>query len=742
MARWLTLLVVLGALLSPAVFAESEQMKQFKDDYKTLSEDLLNNPGELGQIENFVYQKDVATFTFTEGRVHLGRFVDGRATTAIFIGKGNCKIEIPVPSERNCMHAVSGKEAVDEDFEVCFIQFSDNLDLKLKERFEFTPQNLSWRNFATAKQAQGEVFFKPSIYHVYDNFFQLLRSHYERADDGYFFIDFNRYTFTFDPNRPEEVLVGYEFEGGDVLITEAAVFQRQERGRYEDSVLSDIQYPTRAVRKHGDIVLGGLDGKRIQKGTRGDVSLVIEKDSLKYLSLWLNYNLKEDSVYVNGERADYHRRRDFGHIGVMLPGYAHRGDTVEISLWYNGSNYDHVLPYVQNPAPCAFSFSFAVPRGANYYMPGMGPYSDGQRGQSVFEVQPQNLYSRFYFTGFVSGIDTVGATTDAGLMMNFIKLKSVNKHAMECFIPDAMYEATALEATNFFLSLLGGNPPGVFGLYVVPEQSFVSMPGTMTIPQNACVTSGTMAALGGFHTYAGYAAARQWFGNLMQPATHREQWIEPALASYLPGLLIERQVGAGAFYSNMLNRRDTLLNLEQVSRLRPISVGGRTVDMLIANKGAWMMHMLRLLMLDLESMSDRAFTRFLFEASFTFNNRLYTTGDFIALAEKHYGQPLDWFFDYWLYDYRMPQFDITWSVTEDGGEYIIDANATTSKVGAGFRMPVIMRVETADGESVFVRETITGTECHFSLGPFASEPKQLHFNEFLSVLCRSKVSKK
>ncbi|MBD3333790.1 hypothetical protein GF356_13145 [candidate division GN15 bacterium] len=742
MARWLVILPALMMLLAGSVGAESEQMKKFKSDYSTLSEDLLNNPGERAQVENFVYKKDVATITFIEGELHLGRAVDGRPTTLTFRGKGNCTIDIPVPSERNCLHAVSGKETIDEDFEFCFIEFSDNLDLRLKEQFEFTSEGISWKNFHASKEFQGEVFFKPNIYHTYDNYFQLLRSHYERAEDGYLFIDFNRYAFTFDPNRPEQVQVGYEFEGGDVVLAEAAAFQRQERGLYEDSALSKIQYPTRAISKHGDLVLSGLDGKRIDEDSRCDLSLVIERDSLRFVSLWLSYNLSEDSVYVNGAPVDYHRRKDFEHIGLILPEYAFKGDTLKVSIWYDGSNYDYALPYVQNPQPSLHTFSFTVPGGSDYFMPGMGPYTDGERGKDVFEVAPQNLYNRFYFTGFVTGADTMTVTTDAGLMMNFIKLESINKQALECFIPDATYEAIALESMNYFSSLLGGNPPGVFGMYVVPEQSFVSMPGMMTLPQDACVTSGTMEALGGFHLYAGYAASRQWFGNLMKPTTHRDTWIESALASYLPGLLIERKVNPGSFYSNMLNRRDTLLSLNDVNRLRPISISDRGVDMLIANKGAWLVHMLRLLMLDLETMSDRAFTRFLFEASFTFNNRLYTTNDFIALAEKHYGEPLDWFFNYWLYDYPIPRFDVEWTATEDGGEYIVDATVATQRATADFKMPVIMRVETADGQSVFVRETIDGTEDSFSLGPFASEPVQLHFNEFLSVLCHEDVSRR
>ena len=68
--------------------------------------------------------------------------------------------------------------------------------------------------------------------HTYDNYFQLLRSVYERAEDGYFWIDFDRYVYSFDPNRPEEeVVVAYEHEGGDTEPTNGAVLQTQRTRR-------------------------------------------------------------------------------------------------------------------------------------------------------------------------------------------------------------------------------------------------------------------------------------------------------------------------------------------------------------------------------------------------------------------------------------------------------------------------------------------------------------------------------
>jgi hypothetical protein len=90
----LTIALATALLLGSLSYAESDAFKKFRSDYATLDQDLLNNDCEVAAVSNFVYRKDVATFTFTEGTMYLLRYVDDRPTTAIFIGKGNAKIDI------------------------------------------------------------------------------------------------------------------------------------------------------------------------------------------------------------------------------------------------------------------------------------------------------------------------------------------------------------------------------------------------------------------------------------------------------------------------------------------------------------------------------------------------------------------------------------------------------------------------------------------------------------------------
>ena len=53
----LTLLILMGLAVSAAEV--SEFMKEFKKNYALLDLDLLNNPAEYAEIENFVYEKSI-----------------------------------------------------------------------------------------------------------------------------------------------------------------------------------------------------------------------------------------------------------------------------------------------------------------------------------------------------------------------------------------------------------------------------------------------------------------------------------------------------------------------------------------------------------------------------------------------------------------------------------------------------------------------------------------------------------
>ncbi|MEW6051885.1 MAG: hypothetical protein AB1644_12600 [Candidatus Zixiibacteriota bacterium] len=728
------LMLMLTAVVGTAA-AQSDFYKKFKSDYASLDLDLLNNPCELGIVKDFVYQKDIATFTFHDGKMYLLRPIDGRPTTAIFIGRGSAAIDIPAHVERQCLWYASGDSGVAQDFVVCFIRMADDLDLRLKEKFTFATQQLDWKDFNLAKKAQGEFFFKPVIQHEYDNYFQLLRSAYERSADGYFWIDFNRYVFSFDPNRAEQTVVAYEKEGGAVTVTDGAVLQRKERGITDDLKMSDIFYPTTIIDRRANLVMQGMEGRQIDSG---DIlaRLVVNTDSTRFQSLFLHYNLKLDSMAVDGVPVEFHRRRDFNFIGVMLPAYRHKGDTLDVRLWLHGKDFVSAMPYVENPAVSPHHLTISSRPEFNYLLPGVEKMEQGTGDVTTITVEPTQQFRDFQFQGYAPKFDTIPKTTETGVTVNFLKSRAITKKQFECFVPDETYQSATLGAFNYFAGTLG-NPAGLFGFSVFPEGS-MSMPGILEIRQVHCIIDGT----GGFHLLPGVEMGRQYFGALMRPASSREQWLVDAAPEYLGLMYVQEALGAGPFYTELVGRKNVVTTLVERSRDLPLGTGYRVPDSLRVCKGAWVLHMLRFMMLDLEKQSDATFLKFLRELSNLCNSRTFTNADIVALAEKSYGQPLEWFFRHWLFERNIPEYSVEYTIVEKENGWGVDGQVRTNGVGSDFQMPVVMRVETTNGESSFMRQMITGNQDHFTLGPFAVQPKQLYFNEFYSVLSKDNVKKK
>ena len=727
-------------VLSVSTFASSSEFKKFKADYKQLNIDLLNTACEVIEVENFVYSKDLATFTFEKGTFYLLRYVNGRPTTAIFSGQGSASISIPSDVERNSLRSIARDSVVNESFEYCFIRFGDNLDAKLKEQYKAERIKLNWKIYNIAKRGQGEVFFRPVIQHYYDNYFQLLRSCYERADDGFFWIDFNRYVMAFDPNRPEEFRLSYEFQGGDFTITPAAVLQRQESAVYDNAESSNLNYATTSLKRHGKIKMGGSDGTRLD-AAESSISIVINRDSLKYVSLFLHRYLREDSIYFDGARVDYKRRKDFRFIGIILPEYKYKGDTLNFRLWYKGKNFDNILPYVDNPAASKVSFEFEVRSGSNYYMPGKLAVSKSGRKTDSFEAVPDHLYNSFYIQGYVSGTDTVKYNSDIGIQLNLLRLGYINKRNFTCFIPDHTHQGAVVDAFNYMTSKFG-SPHATFEIFVSPEAGR-GMPGLIFAPQVVCTSE--KEAFGGIDLLAGNGVAEQWFGGGLRPMSDRESWVGRALPEYLSLLFVEHNRNARSYYSNLFNRRDTLLNAIARGWDKPLAIGSRLNRTLSSNKGVWLMHMLRMLMFDTEKHTTPGFMRFLREFSVVCNNSTFTNADIIKLAEKHYGGSLTDFFAHWLYDFNVPEFNVEYSFIKKDDGYYVNAAVVTKKVSEGFVASVIMRVRLkGDGkdESVYFRKTINGPSDSFELGPFSRELKEFAFNEFFSVLSEDKVKKK
>lgn len=134
--------------------------------------------------------------------------------------------------------------------------------------------------------------------------------------------------------------------------------------------------------------------------------------------------------------------------------------------------------------------------------------------------------------------------------------------------------------------------------------------------------------------------AHQWFGDSLTPLRWADIWLNEGFARYAEALWIERQYGAEAYRDFMhdigINRHPDLFAGEGIlSDPAPI-----LPNLLIYNKGAWVLHLLRGLV------GEEAFFRFLYDYA---NDPALARGSvdtpaMIAAAEAAAGRPLGGFF--------------------------------------------------------------------------------------------------
>src|SRR5260370_39116341 len=77
-------------------------------------------------------------------------------------------------------------------------------------------------------------------------------------------------------------------------------------------------------------------------------------------------------------------------------------------------------------------------------------------------------------------------------------------------------------------------------------------------------------------------------------------------------------------------------------------------------KGAWVLHMLRNLMLDLRTMKEDAFIAMMQDFYREYRGRRATTRDFQKVVERHVGLSMSWFVDEWDDGTAIPRYGLSW----------------------------------------------------------------------------------
>ncbi len=303
----------------------------------------------------------------------------------------------------------------------------------------------------------------------------------------------------------------------------------------------------------------------------------------------------------------------------------------------------------------------------------------------------------------------------------------------------------------------------------------------------------TFQAFGQLHTgeqelFRSHEVAHQWWGAGVDWEGYRDQWISEGFAHYaaalyaLVGLEDEDQflemmdawrldvlgipsIGQGlglkryGFLPEVIQRSDAHESGPVVAGFRLRTTDTPFDYRLIAyEKGAFILHMLRMLLMDLETGSDARFREMMRGFATDHMGGVASTRSFEAAVTEAFGEPMDWFFDQWVYGVDVPDYRPDLDVVEArdlaaaGGRgdaaarelldaalrdapFVLRGTVRQEEVPAGFRMPVPIRVTFEDRPPLVRRIWIDQPEVEVEI-PLPAEPDDIEFNWHHGVLAR------
>jgi aminopeptidase N len=160
----------------------------------------------------------------------------------------------------------------------------------------------------------------------------------------------------------------------------------------------------------------------------------------------------------------------------------------------------------------------------------------------------------------------------------------------------------------------------------------------------------------------------------------------------------------------------------------------------VYHKGAWTLHMLRLLMIDLKTMNEDRFRETMQDYYRTYAGGRASTDDFRKVVERHIGSDMSWFFNQWVYSAAIPTYRVSYRTQPaDGGQFRVRLRVLQEDVPDDFQMYVPITLDLGKDRVARLRVKVRGPKSEIDLPLMPAEPKSLRFNDLDGVLAEVKT---
>jgi hypothetical protein len=791
MARFSSLPITAVGLLAVPItlvtaLASEAQQRTAADRYEPVFDafrHMVPQADRVATVRKLTLRRDVIEFALEEGKLYAVTPVAGRTIGAVFVGHGSVSFVPPMAIERREVQRVLGDSVLHARITAAAFVFTDSTLAELERQLSFGVGGVVGEasgvlNDALDRLVDGRQSLQPT----------LITAALNGEDNGFFYAHVKRekgedLMLVVDPEDEEQIqlLRGGRLERQRVQVI--STFKRTEE-------LSDS---TRLPESHDALK---LDAYRIEasiaKGlafsATATIGLTAQRSGVGWARFRLLSELAVDSVREEGGGAlAFFRTKQSPELWVHFDPPPRVGESRAVRVVYHGDLIgstsvmlemlrgrlmgvppDHWL-YVKTPATwfprygdraANVDLTFHTPKRYRFASVGrlLDAHVEGDVATTHWRTDlPADQvcfslgeYDEFQITDPRIPPVTVQVNSDAHRRLNqlFLTLRDRSVWPTSWYgllsrqNPEQDVGADVANSLAFFTHVYG-RP--LFDRYYAAEIPFSygeAFPGLIYLP----VWTFQVTSDSGYEEILrAHEMAHQWWGIGVEPATQRDWWLSEGFAEF-----------SGLWYMQLiLKDNDKFFNhLEHWRReirdrrrdASPIGVGWRArqlnprdATLMTYYKGAWVLQMLRNLMLDLRRMKDDAFIAMMQDFYLQYRGRRATTRDFQKAVERHVGLGMSWFFNEWVDGTSIPRYVLSWRADPaKSGHYTLHVRVRQEDVPHDFIMPVPLKIEFADTAlHAMVRLNVTGPLTEASLD-LPAEPQRLELNPLQSVLAEVK----
>jgi peptidase M1-like protein len=726
---------------------------------------------EAVTVTNLDLKRDAGRFRLNSGTVCFVPPVNGKVTGAVFGGEGTFQLNPPTEAERKNLKYLTKEDEFNERFERLVLRFTDGTYDEIKKAGTAASGGC---DAGLLKDSQNTTRHK--IKHNLEA--ELLAEVLSPEPRGVFvaFIHGKHYDdkelFEIDPNANSDHVDFWTYD--ESKFGDWASFNFTEphpRG--------SVGRPIRIEHHLLDTTLeksGALTGKATTTFISERNGLRVAPFSL-FHTLRVQ-SVTADGQPLSFIQEDKNDDADFA---VILPKPLAAGEKFSLTTTYSGKeavsnegggNYFPIARHNWYPNSVGSSFgeyasydmTFHIPKGMKIAATGalLSESNDGGQNVTVWKSETPQTVAGFSFGRFkveeakltkpeisirsfaneeppnwvqslqqaVSGdLPTQGSHAVPGVALGSMSTVSLNKKAL----------AEGELAEQLYSEYFG---PSLFTHLELTQQTACnfgqSWPGLVWIPICYYFDTTVRHQLGMDWGDRGYwkvvtphEVAHQWWGHTVGFSSGRDQWMSEGFADMSASLYLSMIEKDPKKFLTFWNDERELLLERNPQGYRAIDAGPLTMGYRASNsrtgfdvtrrliypKGAYILHMIRMMMFDRQT-GDKNFKEAMQDFVNTYRGKAATTEDFKATIEKHMtrdmdlegNHKMDWFFNEYVYGTQLPSYKLDYSFdTGADGTIILNLNVAQSGVDDKFRMVVPVYLELDEGRVVFLgRMGVTG----------------------------------